>query len=88
MSQKRISALDVARKYLFEAQNGLNQAARFLTEHGTASDGLKEMGRTAFALGRQVEGMKDKVRKVHEDAIAAERRNDGDQGNKRGGWGW
>jgi hypothetical protein len=81
MSQKRISALDVARRYLFEAQDGLNKAARLLTEHGTSSDGLKDVGRTASTLGRQVEGMKNKVREAHEAALAAE------GGNSRGGWG-
>ncbi|WP_129782901.1 hypothetical protein [Promicromonospora panici] len=84
MSQRRISALDVARRYLFEAQDGLNKAARVLTQHGTASDGLKDVGRTASSLGRQVEEMKNRVRKAHEAALSAER---GNGGNGRGGWG-
>jgi hypothetical protein len=84
MSQHRISGLDVARRYLFDAQDGLNKAARLLTQHGTAADGLKGEGRAAASLARKVEAMKDRVRKVHEAALAAERGN-GDNG--RGGWG-
>ncbi|MFE7506532.1 hypothetical protein [Promicromonospora sp. NPDC057488] len=85
MSQNRISGLDVARRYLFEAQDGLNKAARVLTQHGTAADGLKAVGNTASSLARQVEAMKNQVRKVHEAALAAERGNGGDG---RRGWGW
>ena len=85
MSQHRIGGLDVARRYLFEAQDGLNKAARVLTQHGTAADGLKDDGRTAASLARKVEAMKDRVRKVHEAALAAER---GNGGNGRRGWGW
>lgn len=81
MSQKRTSALDVARRYLFEAQDGLNKAARVLSQHGTNADGLKDMARTAASMGRQVEDMKNRVRKAHEAALAAER-------GSRGGWGW
>lgn len=85
MSQHRISGLDVARRYLFEAQDGLNKAARTLNTHGTAADGLRAVGSKASSLARQVEAMKDQVRKVHEAALAAER---GTGGNGRRGWGW
>ncbi|MGW2092083.1 hypothetical protein [Promicromonospora sukumoe] len=85
MSEHRIGGLDVARKYLFDAQDGLDKAARVLTTHGTAADGLKAVGRRASTLAAQVKGMKEKVRKVHEAAVAAERANGGDG---RRGWGW
>lgn len=85
MSIYRTGALDSARRYLFEAQDGLNKAARTLAQHGTAADGLRAVGNTAASLARQVEAMKNQVRKVHEAALAAER---GNGGNGRRGWGW
>lgn len=81
MSQKRISALDVARSYLFEAQDGLSKAARTLSQHGMASDGTKVVASKASSMSDVVKGMKETVRKAHEAALAAE------GGNGRGGWG-
>lgn len=84
MSHQRISALDTARRYLFEAQDGLNKAERVLSQHGTTADGTREVARRASSMGRVVEGMKNTVRKAHEAALAAERSG----GKGRGGWGW
>lgn len=79
MSRNRIPALDEARRYLFTAQEGLTKAGSLLAENGMAAD-----GRSASHMGREVEEMKKRVRKAHEDAIAAER---GNGGKKSGGGG-
>ena len=85
MSRNRIPALDEARRYLFTAENSLNNAARELSQHATSRDGLKEIARTVSSLARQIGPMKDRVRKVHEAAVADEL---GNGGKKSGGWSW
>lgn len=80
MTHRRSEDLDVARRYLFDAAEGLIKAGGLLTRAGLADD-----GRSASHMGRQIEAMKKRARKAHEDAIAAER---GNGGKKSGGWGW
>lgn len=80
MTHRRSEDLDVARRYLFDASEGLTKAGGLLTRAGMPAD-----GRSASRMGREVEAIKARVRKAHEGAIAAER---GNGSAKSGGWSW
>lgn len=67
MSRRQVEALDVARRYLFDASEGLIKAGRLLSDHGFNAD-----GRTASRMGTDVVAMRKRVRKAHNDALAAE----------------
>jgi hypothetical protein len=76
MPEYRVEALDVSRKYLFEASWSLSRAGQRLTEHGSEEDGTAEVGREAWRLSRQVEALKKIVRQAHDAATAhGERRS-------------
>lgn len=72
MPKYRVEALDVTRKYLFEASWSLSRAGQRMTEHGSQEDGTAEVGREAWRLSRQVEALKTVVRQAHDAATAHE----------------
>jgi hypothetical protein len=77
MTTPRTEVLDVARRYLFDAVEALTKAGELL-----ARAGLTHEGREASGMARRAEAIKNRARKAHEYAIAAER---GDDDKKPGG---
>lgn len=56
MPEYRVEALDVSRKYLFEATWSLSRAGQRLTEHGSEEDGTAEAGREGPATRSRRQG--------------------------------